>query len=182
LADGVWLLSFTAPIAFVVDGAVLMLLGLWNISLSVLGAALGQQPGFFLIFGGFQVYIGIRRALLYNRYKPLNDFKPDKQTLKEVDALIASVARVDLNAQPNAFTFFMNITVNGMLFDEVALMVAHGERFIVTVPKRDLSVRIVGDSTGAKMVEGEMTVGASPMKIRIAPQYVDMIQRWRGTF
>jgi len=182
LFDGIWLLKFASPIAFVVDGAVLTILGLWNIGLSVLGAAFGKQPGFFLLFGIFQVYIGVKRAVLYNRYKPLTGFQPDKQTMEELDKLIASVARVDFKTQPKAFCFFMNVNVNGMLFDDAALMVASGERFILAVPKNELAVRSLGDTTDAKAVQGEMSFGSSTVNIRIAPEYVDLIQRWRGVF
>ena len=112
----------------------------------------------------------------------MTGFQPDKQTMEELDKLIASVARVDFKTQPKAFCFFMNVNVNGMLFDDAALMVASGERFILAVPKNELAVRSLGDTTDAKAVQGEMSFGSSTVNIRIAPEYVDLIQRWRGVF
>lgn len=88
LAQGMWNILLPRPAGIIVSGTAIVAIGLWNIISTV--QWLGTNPSsskFWIIFGFFQLYWGIRRAKSYSVFHTLSYGKPSQETIKWLDSL-----------------------------------------------------------------------------------------------
>jgi membrane-bound ClpP family serine protease len=74
LVEGIWILAVPSPVGMIVDGIALLIVGLWNISVT-LGSAAGGIS-FFALLGVWQIVAGCKSFGRYSHFSKLPMSKP----------------------------------------------------------------------------------------------------------
>ena len=91
--EGIWLVSDPKPVGMIVDGIALMILGIWNIIITLANTASGGGSGIFAVLGVWQIIWGIQSFGRYSHFSKLPMHKPTDSLNKQMNTLINEISK-----------------------------------------------------------------------------------------
>jgi hypothetical protein len=130
LVEGTYNIVAPMPVLYVVDGVLLILLGVWNMLISILNSSApgGSPTGtFFPTIAVFQVIWGIQSFARYKRFRAVSLVKPPDVLFKQVDRLAEEIRKAKVKTDPTLFEFVVSSypqqTWRGRIMDGFAVLV-----------------------------------------------------------
>ncbi|HJQ85045.1 MAG TPA: hypothetical protein VKA21_13260, partial [Candidatus Binatia bacterium] len=173
LAAGIWNRVRVAPSGIVIDAAAILLVGLYNIVVSILPVTEGTAAGFgfWARVGVFQIVMGIQMLGRYPAYRDatlLEVSDPDVASIGErIKALTKAKAKQTTDVVEFVSTGFLPKAWKARLEPEGALFLTEGGRVVKVAGRGEVRLTIDGVEKPGKTNPAVLTVGASTMKIQI---------------
>ena len=185
LAEGIWIVTAPSPAGMVVDGVALLLLGLWNLFVSLANMSAGAgRPGAFVALGAFQIFWGIQSFRRYGRFANLPMKKPDEAMGKWLDGVLNSMA-AGSKETPDRADFLALVggkkdTWKGRLLEDVAFFMRGKDEEILIAGKQECSVTPLGTAaTGAGAI-ARIQLGARTFDVTGPLQAIERFQSWKA--
>jgi len=173
--EGLWLVIDPRPIGLIVDGLALIVLGVWNLAVT-LGNARAGGPPLFAILGVFQIIWGFQRFLRYGQTA-----KQSARHSPEVRKQVQDVVQAVLKAAPESEAGALALNVNGqvwkgMLWQEAAAFVsADGAQAHFARPDE---VGLVVRETRKRKSRVTLSVGGRELEAEMADEQLARLQTW----
>src|SRR5262249_4213574 len=106
LGAGVWCLAAPGAEGVIANGVGLLLVGLWNVAVTVLNAAAGERPQvWWAIFGVFLIAAAVQCFQKYARFSAAlrHGASPDEMAM--MDQLVKTILKADAKKDEDIVTF-----------------------------------------------------------------------------
>ena len=182
--EGIWILVAPSPTGMIIDGVALIVLGLWNISVTVQDISAGAGgPRAFLILGVWQIIWGIQSFGRYRRFAHVSMAKPAENTLRWVEETAKALAGAGSEA-PDVVEFQEKQAKKkaakwkGKLLPDMAFF-AGPEEEIAVGDRANSELTPLGGPTGGEM-DAQLRVGTKTLSGKVSQATVDKFQRWKA--
>jgi hypothetical protein len=140
VTEGIWILVAPAPGAFIAEGLGMLMVGLWNVLITLMSLALPGQntSGFFFVIGIFQIGWACKSFGQYGRFSDLPREKPSAPVTQWLDETIKETAQAVPGAG-DTIEFKGKGHWKARLFADAGLFVMNKGQDIVLAGKRDIS-------------------------------------------
>ncbi len=182
--EGVWFVISPTPIGIIIDGVSLMLVGAWNVFISIMNMAIGAGTGAFPIIGIFQIIWGLQSFGRYSRFAQMPREIPSPSTIKRIDEIAKDILRTKPAKDPQiiefrAQTFFGgNQPWKGRLRSNHAVFVGPGGKDVIFA--RTSEVKFTNDSRKAgKTVKVTIQIGDRNLKGTMPFESYQRYESWK---
>jgi hypothetical protein len=140
--EGAWLVSSPSPSGIIVDGIALVILGIWNIFITIYNESQGAKGSTnFALIGILQIIWGIQSFKRYKRFSNVTTEKPPEESIQRIDEIVKNV----LNAKPDFDLDVIQFSTKnqnwkGKLLPEVGVFVETNGNDVVFVRKELFNV------------------------------------------
>jgi hypothetical protein len=171
------------PSAFgiVLDGIMLILLGIWN--LSWLGMAVGQGlpiPWFSGVFGALVIIVGIQRIRRYPRVKAAFDDPPTEEQKAWFDEIIKEIQESTPDAAGDVVEFRAGFVWKGKRYGDTAIFVDKMDMENLIVDRGDIDWIDKGKALFGSKRLVRLRVGQRSFNLaEIAPEMLTVLETWR---
>jgi len=182
--EGIWILVAPSPTGMIIDGIALIVLGLWNISVTVQDISAGAGgPRAFLILGVWQIIWGIQSFGRYRRFAHVSMAKPAENTLRWVEETAKALAAAGTQ-EPDVVEFQekqgkkKEAKWKGRLLPDMAFFAGPEEETAVG-DRASAELTPLGGPTGGEM-DAQLRVGTKTLSGKVSQATVDKFQRWKA--
>lgn len=186
VGGGVWLSVSPIAVGMIIDGFMLLIVGIWNICITCMAP---QSADVFAILGVFQIGWGFQSFWKYRTVAALLKSQPSVEAMQRFDQIIAGMKSATMTNDPSLIEF-ENISVNksfnrhqnwkARLDADKAFFLGEGETIgFISGPKQ--RVTIYGKLAKGKMLKATLSIGDRTFSIRIAPEALQRYEEWKNT-
>jgi hypothetical protein len=184
LIEGIWLTASPTPTGMILDGIALMVLGAWNVLVTIANAAAGSgSTSTVAVLGIFQIWWGIQSFKRYGRFKNVSTDKLPEESVRYVDDLVKGIAKSKAAKEPDIIQFQISSgqppVWKGRLLADAALCVSANGQEAVIARKNDVSITAEGKVLLGKNLKASFQFGDRIFKGSIAPEFFDRYQAWK---
>jgi hypothetical protein len=182
--EGLWLVIAPAPIGIIVDGVSLMLVGAWNIWVTVMNMAAGQHTATWGVIGVFQIIWGIQAFGRYSRFSKMPREQPAPETLKRIDQIVGDITRTKIAQDPQAIEFKVKMFTatqpwKGRLRHNHAVFVGPGGKDIIFARANDVVFNREGKVLIGKTIKAKFQIADRTFKGTISPVSFERYEGWK---
>lgn len=171
------------PSAFgiILDGIMLILLGVWNLSLQAVAVWVQQQPSIFSgVFGAMMIFIGLIRFRRYPRVKAAFDDPPSEDQIAWFDDVVKEVRDATPDAAADVFEFRAGLLWKGKRFGDMVIFVDKMDFETLIVDRRDIDFDDKGKTLFGAKRRGSLRIGKRKFGLaEIQPEMVTLLEVWR---
>ncbi|MDD5542985.1 MAG: hypothetical protein PHX83_07395 [Acidobacteriia bacterium] len=185
LIEGVWVMAAPAPAGMIVDGIALIVLGIWNIIVTISNASSGASgPHFFAILGLWQVVWGFQSFGRYSRFSGRVSGKPPQELINQVAAISKSLAAKGASQQPEVMEFTVGVkrakrTWKGKLLDDLAVFSIEKEADFIVADKSSVNFSQQSGVSSAGGVSVSFNIGSRSGDATMTSNQFEKYQRWK---
>jgi hypothetical protein len=117
--EGLWLVISPTPIGIIIDGVSLMLVGSWNVFISIMNMAIRAGTGAWPVVGIFQFIWGLQSFGRYSRFSQMPREIPGASTIKRIDQIAKDILRTKPAQEPQVIFL---LAVNNVRYACAAIM------------------------------------------------------------
>ncbi|MDQ1351860.1 MAG: hypothetical protein QG657_2166 [Acidobacteriota bacterium] len=132
ILEGAWCAVAPQPMGLVVDGIVLIILGVWNglVTFANIAAGAGSSGG-FIVLGIWQIVLGIKSFKNYKTYAYLSNAPVPEESLQRLDLMADNINQLSENVDESiiefqAKTLFKKTPLKGKFIEGMILFVNPG--------------------------------------------------------
>jgi len=178
--EGIWLIKSPSPAGFIVDGCMLILLGIWNLLVTYLNG--GASP--FSIIGFLQIYWGINSFKDSSRASAAISFTTSLEDIKKADSLLDAVFKSNFKTNQNYIEFRQNDFLTdqpwkGVLVDGYAVLVGLKKFTGAIISKEEIIITQKGKYTPGKSYSGTTLLGGKEASLVIPSKSLERLQTWK---
>ena len=183
--EGIWLVSAPAPVGMIVDGCALLILGIWNISITFMNASSGTgSPGAFGIIGVWQIIWGFQSFGRYARFANMPQSKPSAETLQRIDQIVDEMKKATLASDPRLLeftgkSFSSQQAWRGRLGEASGVFIADGGQDLVFAQKQAVSISSDGKVWIGKSLKATFSIGERNFSGTISPEAFQRYEEWK---
>ena len=165
----------------ILDGIMLILLGIWNLSSQAVAIAQGFDPAWFNVaFGAIVIVVGIQRIRRYPRVKAAFDDPPTEEQIAWFDDVVKEVQEAK-PGEGDVVDFRAGFQWKGKRFGDTLIFVDKLDTENLIVDRRDMEwtdkgKALFGGRRLARLRIGERTFGLA----EIAPEMLALLESWRN--
>ncbi len=188
--EGIWVVAAPAPVGLIVDGFALLILGIWNLAITVISVSSGVPP-IFAIIGVLQIAWGCQSFFKYAQFSKTSPAEPSATALQRFDQLVNYIreANVTDDASLVAFITSGQIEWKGQFRATGAVFVAQrgGKRSrdrkpadgdIIFAAKPDVSFRKNADGLVANTLKMTFSIKARKFSGVMPQEAFDRYETW----
>lgn len=130
ILEGTWCAVAPQPSGLIVDGIVLIILGVWNCFITFLNLSAGASGGSggFMVLGIWQIILGVKNIKQYNTYAYISNSPASAESIQRFDLMAANINQLSENVDESivefqAKTLFKKTPLKGKLIDDMILFV-----------------------------------------------------------
>jgi hypothetical protein len=180
LSEGTWLIVTPKPKGMVVDGIALLLVGAWNIFVTVINLVNGGGTGgLFGVYGIFQIVWGIQSFVKYSKFQKQYNDKPSTDDMKRVNDIIESVANSNPIESEDVVQFKSGKQWMVKLLGDVAIFVTTKRNDVIVANRDEIVFANFGKKTFSKKLEFSLTVGERIIGGEISPESMKRLETWK---
>jgi hypothetical protein len=186
LVEGIWIIVAPSPAGMIVDGVALLILGGWNIMVTISNAAQGASgTPFFAVLGIWQIVWGFQSFGRYQKFARMSMGRPSEQSLKWVDETLKSLAATKVFNASDGFEFQAKISRKGQnwkakLLPEMGVFVREKEEEVVITGKQRANIVPQGSASAGKNYEAAFQLGDRSFTGTISPESFTKFQQWKS--
>jgi hypothetical protein len=179
--EGIWLVVAPTPAGMIVDGIALIILGIWNIFVTVANASAGDGGGTFAVIGVFQIIWGCQSFGRYKRFSIMPVVKPSPETVKMIDDIVKEVIKM----KPKVNLDLIELQIDdkawrGRLSEDMAVFVEILTQDVAFARKDDVRITPQGKVLLGKSIKGTIKFRDKAQKCTINPESFARYQAWKG--
>lgn len=186
VAEGAWNLASPTPRGLLVDGAVLLLVGAWNVLVALL-AVVAQAPLVALggMVGLWYVVCGLDRFETYRRFSRALFDPPLAEDVKRLDLLVRAVLRLGRGNCPDLLRFrvgsaFAQTEWKAQLARGAALVfMDQGGVSLLAACAEDVAIAIEGKALLGRVLRASFRVKDQSWKGYILPEEFAKYEDWK---
>jgi hypothetical protein len=186
LLEGIWIVSAPKPGGMIVDGIALLILGLWNIIVTISNSASGGGGGshFFAILGVWQIIWGCQSFGRYSRFSKLPMSKPSEATLKMINEIVKAITKAKSKDTPDLLEFLTKAFISqqlwkGRLSQDSAVFVQGSGQDVVFSKKNQVQFDKQSKALIGKKIKAAFRLGERSMNGTISPEYFERYEAWK---
>ena len=186
LGEGI--VSAPRPGGMIVDGIALVILGVWNILITISNAKSGGGGGFhfFAIIGVWQIIWGCQSFGRYARVSQMAMIKPTDEALKKIDDMVKKVLKAKTRDTPDVIEFQgkgmgAQSLWKAQLSQDSAVFVQVGGQDVVFTRKDQVHIETQGKVLIGKALNAEFRFSDRVLKGTIAPDLFDRYEAWKNS-
>ncbi len=183
--EGTWLVIAPAPAGIIVDGISLMLVGVWNIWVTINNMAAGQHTSTWGVIGVFQIIWGFQSFSRYSRFSKMPRETPSPATIQRIDEIVKDIAKTKPAVDPEIIDFKMQAFFGGVqpwkarLRGNHAVFVGPGGKDVIFARTREVDIRSAGKKALSKTLKATFRITDRNFKGIISPESFARYQTWR---
>jgi len=161
--EGIWVLRYRTAKGLLIDGIALMVVGLWNIPVSLFNISQGSGGGhnLFIGLGVWQIFWGIQNITRYERFSGVSLEKPSEEALKRLDDIVKGIRRAKAKDHEaiiefQAKTFPIPQSWKGKLFDDMAIFIDRGGAEVLLSDKETTHILNEGKVWAGKSMKASL--------------------------
>jgi hypothetical protein len=183
-AEGLWLVIAPAPIGIIVDGVSLMLVGTWNIWVTVMNMAAGRPSATWGVIGVFQIIWGIQAFGRYSRFSKMPREQPAPVTLKRIDQIVRDITRAKMAQDPEVIDFQVKPFAGaqawkGRLRSNHAVFVGPGGKDIIFARTKEVLFNREGKVLLGKTLKAKFKIAGRSFNGTISPESFARYEEWK---
>jgi hypothetical protein len=176
--EGIWIIAAPTPTGMIADGIALILVGFWNIGITIAGG----EGGFFTVLGIFQIGWGIQSFRRYSRFSGALMEKPSVEILTWLDGIIKSTAKARAKNTDDIIEFSGDGKMwKGMLMDNGAVFADMQQSDVIFVSKEEVNIFTQDRDITKKKLKASFKIGLREMKGKIASESFERFETWRAS-
>jgi hypothetical protein len=185
LASGVWCLVLPTAEAVIANGIALVLVGLWNIFVTLLNTVAGQVPQvWWALFGVALIVAGVKSFQKYARFSRALRHGATKDEMATMDRLVKTILKANAKTDEDIVTFsastFMQKKMwRGQLRDNVAVFVDKMSKEILVADKADVRIEPHGKVLIGKTLKASVKILDQKWEALIAPTEFERYRDWK---
>lgn len=180
LGTGSWNLIRPRPAGIVIDGIMLCLIGLYNVSSLFLGEG---GSVFWAKVGVFQVFWGGHEMLKFRRFREALAFEPQDTERRAMDESVRTLLKTRPKQDAAVFEFTMTgwhpKAWRGRLMDEGALMLKLGSEEVLLLRRHELEIQPGRKVLFGKELHASIAMDGTTHKGAIAPESLERFHAWK---
>lgn len=182
LGTGAWNLARPRPTGILVDGASVLVIGVYNIVTSVMDIQAGGS-GFWIKIGVFQLVLGAQAFWRHARFRDAFRFPATDAELAELDALVAAMWKSKVKESVDLVEFKVNgfheTPWKARLTDTLAIMATDGGREVRVAARGEIDIAENGKVLIGRSLKATFTIRGKAMKGTIPPESYERFQQWK---
>ena len=185
LVEGLWLIIKPAPIGVILDGAALLLVGVWNIGIQILNAVVFHvHSGFWPIIGIIQIAWGIQALKRYPRFSKMPRVDPSPDILKRIDVIAKGVQKSKMSSDAEVIdfqivTFLGRQPWKGRLRTGFAAFVGPSHFEVLFARPADVEFAPERKAILGKSMTGQLRIADRTFKATFPSQSLQRYQAWQ---
>jgi hypothetical protein len=185
LIEGTWLLKAPKPVGLIVDGIALLIVGVWNIAVTLLNLSAGAKSGgFFPILAVIQIVMGFKSIRRYPRFVGVTSLASNQEILNKTQELINQVNKADEKTSKDIIvfqtkTFTQTLKWTARLADWMGIFSANGGKEVMFLPKDQVSIERKGKVLIGKTLKIGVKLGSKEMTAKMVPEHMERFDSWK---
>ena len=182
--EGIWLVAAPTPAGMVVDGFALIVLGIWNLFVTVLNASSGgSSSGGFAVMGIWQVVWGFQSFGRYLRFRKTSLSPPSPESMAQIDQVVQELRKLPAGAEG-----IIEFEAKGgphkrwkaRLLPDLAVFVCGKEAEIVITARAETKITIA-EAVRARSLNLPVVIdlGGRRLDGSISPEALERFRRWQ---
>jgi hypothetical protein len=171
------------PSAFgiVLDGIMLILLGIWNLTVLAINLGMGIPPSWFgPIFGAVVILVGVQRIRRYPRVKAAFEEPPTDEQMAWFDDIVKDVREATPDAAGDVVEFRAGLAWKGKRFGDTAIFVDKMDMENLIVDRRDIDWTDKGKALFSIRRNVRLRIGERSFTLaEITPEMLTLLETWR---
>ena len=181
LAEGIWLMVTIKPSGLLLDGIALLLIGFWNIIISM--AKLISEGGgtsVFLGLGAMQLYLGGNSFGRYARFSKMTGTKPTEKTIAVIDDLIVELSQTGGSGLNDVIEFRVkNSLWKGRLKEDVCIFIDMSQEEVIFPKKSQVNIKPQGEGHPEKEVQATFNIKGRNLVGTISSESYRKYETWK---
>lgn len=184
LATGAWNLARPRPTGILVDGASIIVVGLYNIVSTVLEAQSGAgSSAVWIKMGIFQLVIGGQAFWRYAQFRDAFRTQPADSEMQELDGMVSSMWKAKVKESSDLIEFkvsgFHETPWKARLTDSLAILATLGGNEVRVATRAEFDIAENGKVLIGKSLKATFTVRGKAMKGTLSPESFERFQLWK---
>ncbi|MDX9980284.1 MAG: hypothetical protein RBU25_09700 [Lentisphaeria bacterium] len=181
LVEGIWLVVAPTPAGMIVDGIALIILGVWNIFITLANAAGGEGGGGFAVMGVFQIIWGCQGFGRYARFSSMPVEKPSPETVKMIDDIVKEILKMKGKTDQDLVEFQMEGKAwKGRLSEDMAVFVEVLTQDVAFARKDAVRILPQGKALIGKTIKATIKFRDKAQNGTISPENFARYEAWKG--
>ncbi len=185
LVEGVWIVTSPTPFGMIVYGVALIIVGLWNIIITITNSVSDGGHSFFAILGGWQIIWGCQSFGRYKRFSKLPINKPSDETVKIIDDIVNELTKAKTKDAQDVIEFqtknqIKNQIWKGRLAQDSAIFVQAAGQDVVFAKKSQVRIDKQGKVLIGKTIKAAFTLGDRNLNGTIDPDTFERYESWKN--
>jgi hypothetical protein len=183
--EGIWLSSRPVAAGMIIDGFMLLVLGVWNIYVTCMSP---ESGGVFGILGVAQIIWGFQSFWKYGTAAAILKIPPSELAMQRFDQIVIGMKSATMTNDPSLIEFENN-SVNksfnrhqnwkARLDLDKAFFLGDGENSgLILAPKQ--KVLIYGNVLKGTMIKANLSTGDRTFSVRISPDAFQRYAEWKN--
>lgn len=183
--EGIWLVSDPKPLGMIIDGIALMILGIWNIIITVANTSSGGGSGFFALLGVWQIIWGVQSFGRYGHFSKLPMQKPSDTVNRQVEHRIKEISGLKTKERSDLIEFqAKGLSAKGVwkgkLEQNSAVFVMTATQELIFAEKSQVGIDIQGQPQTGKTVNAAFQFGGRTLNGSISAENYERYQAWKS--
>lgn len=184
LGAGVWNLARPRPTGILVDGASIIVVGLFNIVGEVLTLQSGSGgSGFWIKVGVFQLVFGGQAFWRYARFRDAFASPASDAELNQLDGMVTAMWKSKVKESSDLVEFttsgFHAAQWKARLTDSLAVLATDGGREVKVATRDEIDIAEKGKVLIGKSLKATFTIRGKAVQGVIAPESYERFQQWK---
>lgn len=185
LVDGICNVVYPTAEGILVDGADFVLVGLWNLAVTVINGMAAAVPDVhWAVIGVFQLGWAVYRFASYPRFHRAFRERPDPDDVRLMDDLVRKLLKADPKKSPDVITFRAKSFLKeqnwkGQLSGGAALFAEPVGHEVLVARKEDVTVTVRGKVLLGKTLKASIRVKDRTLDGLIGPNSVAKYTAWK---
>jgi hypothetical protein len=184
--EGIWCAAAPKPVGLVVDGIALIILGVWNILVTISNISAGAEgmSGFFVL-GVWQIIWGVQSIKRYKHYSYLTGVTISPESLQGLNNMAANIKETSVSGDENMMEFqikslFKKTSLKGKLIEGMILLVGpKGEFFMDEIAK--IEIKPTKTRSTADLIKASLNICDQTFLGEISQESMDRYHRWKSS-
>lgn len=183
LATGAWNLARPRPTGILVDGASVIVLGLYNIVSTVLEVQSGQGSPVWIKMGIFQLVIGGQAFWRFAQFRDAFRIQVEDSEMQELDGMVRSMWKARVKESSDVIEFkvsgFHETPWKARLTDSLAVLATLGGNEVRVATRAEFDIAENGKVLIGKSLKATFTIRGKTMKGTLSPESFERFQLWK---
>lgn len=184
LATGAWNLARPRPTGILVDGASVIIVGLYNIVSTVLEAQSGQGgSAIWVKMGIFQLIIGGQAFWRFAQFRDAFRIQVTDSEMQELDGMVSAMWKAKVKESQDVIEFkvsgFHETPWKARLTDSLAILATLGGNEVRVATRAEFDIAENGKVLIGKSLKATFTVRGKAMKGTLSPESFERFQLWK---
>jgi hypothetical protein len=181
VAEGIWLLASPSPAGLIVDGIAVMVIGVWNLAVSIAELCVSGVglTSLFAVVGACQIVWGIQSLCRYRRFAAADGAAADPQFARWAAQTLGRLSAAKPARNRDVVQLAAGLKFwKGLLLGDGVVFVAQGGADVAIAPKDQVDLE--ASEPHGKYVRARLRLGERVLSGQMLPGHVQRLEVWQA--